>query len=65
MGRDSAPRCSIGVEFKRSDAPGLTPSMRVSLNDLKLDRLYVVYPGSQRYALSEQVEVVPLSALLA
>lgn len=55
----------IGVEFKRSDAPGLTPSMRVSLNDLKLDKLYVVYPGSQRYALSEQVEVVPLSALVA
>jgi predicted AAA+ superfamily ATPase len=55
----------IGVEFKRSDAPGLTPSMRVALNDLKLDKLYVVYPGSQRYALSEQVDVVPLSALLA
>jgi hypothetical protein len=53
------------VEFKRSDAPGLTPSMRVALNDLKLDKLYVVYPGSQRYALSEQVDVVPLSALLA
>jgi hypothetical protein len=55
----------IGVEFKRSDAPSLTPSMRVALNDLKLDRLYVVYPGKQRYALSEQVEVVPLTALLA
>jgi hypothetical protein len=39
--------------------------MRVTLNDLKLDRLYVVYPGKQRYALSEQVEVVPLTALLA
>lgn len=35
------------------------------MNDLKLDKQYVVYPGSQRYALSEQVEVVPLSALLA
>lgn len=55
----------IGVEFKRSDAPGLTPSMRVALNDLKLDRLYVVYPGSRRYALALNVEVVPLTALLA
>jgi predicted AAA+ superfamily ATPase len=55
----------IGVEFKRSDAPSLTPSMRVALHDLKLDRLYVVYPGKHRYALSEQVEVVPLTALLA
>lgn len=55
----------IGVEFKRSDAPGLTPSMRVALSDLKLDKLYVVYPGSQRYPLAERVEVVPLSALVA
>ena len=55
----------VGVEFKRSDAPGLTPSMRVALNDLKLEKLYVVYPGGQRYALSEQVEAVPLSALVA
>jgi hypothetical protein len=35
------------------------------MNDLKLDKLYVVYSASQRYALSEQVDVVPLSALLA
>lgn len=54
----------IGVEFKRSDAPGLTPSMRIALQDLKLDRLYVVYPGNRRYALTPQVEVVPLAALL-
>lgn len=46
-------------------APGMTPSMRGALNDLRLDKLYVVYPGNQRYALSEQVEVVPLSALVA
>ena len=54
----------IGVEIKRSDAPGLTTSMRVALNDLKLDRLYVVYPGNKRYSLTSQVEVVPLVALL-
>ncbi|WP_408596916.1 ATP-binding protein [Limnohabitans sp.] len=54
----------IGVEFKRSDAPGLTLSMRIALQDLKLDRLYVVYPGNRRYALTPQVEVVPLAALL-
>jgi len=54
----------VGVEFKRSDAPGLTASMRVALSDLKLDKLYVVYPGHQRYALAPNVEVVPLTALL-
>ena len=53
----------IGVEFKRSDAPQMTPSMRIALNDLGLDALYVVYPGDRRYRLAEQVEVVPLAAL--
>jgi len=54
----------VGVEFKRADAPTLTPSMRVALADLVLDTLYVVYPGARRYRLAERVEAVPLSALL-
>lgn len=55
----------VGVEFKRADAPRMTHSNHIVLDDLKLDRLYVVYPGSQRYRLAEKVEVVPLIALLA
>ena len=50
----------IGVECKRMDAPTLTPSMRIALDDLKLDRLVVVYPGERRYALADRVEVIPL-----
>jgi len=37
----------IGIECKRADAPRLTPSMRIALEDLKLDHLFVYYPGSQ------------------
>ena len=54
----------IGVEFKRTDAPQLTPSMRIALQDLALDALYVVYPGDRRYTLAQRVEAVPLSALV-
>ena len=54
----------VGVEFKRADAPTLTPSMRVAMRDLALDALYVVYPGTRRYVLTDHVEAVPLSALL-
>jgi predicted AAA+ superfamily ATPase len=54
----------IGVEFKRADVPAVTASMRIALNDLRLDRLYVVYPGAQRFRLGERVEAVPLGALL-
>lgn len=55
----------VGVEFKRADAPQLTPSMRTALNDLALDALYVVYPGDRRYRIGERAEVVPLAAVLS
>ena len=54
----------IGVEFKRADAPRVTPSMRIAADDLKLDKLYVVYPGEQRFMLADAIEAVPLWALL-
>jgi hypothetical protein len=50
-----------GVECKRVDAPRLTPSMRIALKDLKLERIAVVYPGPRRYPLSARVEAVPLA----
>jgi predicted AAA+ superfamily ATPase len=54
----------IGVEIKRSDAPTLTPSMHIAMQDLRLDALYVVYPGSRRYPLAAGIEAVPLAAAL-
>ncbi len=54
----------IGVEFKRADAPHITPSMRIAIDDLRLDRLYVVYPGAQRFEMAPGIEAVPLEALL-
>jgi predicted AAA+ superfamily ATPase len=54
----------IGVEFKRADTPRITSSMRIAIDDLKLDALYVVYPGLHRFRLAESVEAVPLWALL-
>jgi len=53
-----------GVECKRVDAPRLTPSMRIALKDLHLERLAVVYPGPDRYAIAEQVEAVPLTSAI-
>jgi predicted AAA+ superfamily ATPase len=53
----------LGVEIKRSDAPGLTASMRIAMEDLSLERLAVVYPGSRAYALSERVSVLPVTEI--
>jgi uncharacterized protein len=49
----------VGVEIKRADAPQLTPSMRIALADLKLDRLLVIYPGHKAYPLAPAVDVIP------
>ena len=54
----------IGVEFKRADVPKVTASMRIAMDDLKLDALYVVYPGEQRFVMADGIEAVPLWALL-
>jgi len=50
----------FGFEFKYSDAPGLTRSMRISISDLNLHRLWIVYPGTERYDLDEKTSVIPL-----
>ena len=55
----------IGVECKRMDAPAMTPSIRHALTDLKLDHLHVVYPGTRRYALAENVDVIPLAEFVS
>jgi len=54
----------IGIECKRTDAPTLTPSMRIALDNLNLDELQVVYPGEKRYRLAKGVEVVPLPEMV-
>ena len=53
----------LGVECKRADAPRVTPSIRIALDDLGLERVAVVYPGTRRIALADRVEAVPLNAL--
>jgi uncharacterized protein len=58
----------VGVEFKRTDSPSMTASMHIALQDLKLDALYVVYPGQLRYTIAQntssaKVEAMPLRDL--
>ncbi len=51
---------SIGFEFKYSDSPNITTSMKKAIDLLKLDHLYVVYPGKRKASLSEKVTLLPL-----
>ncbi|MBS0629696.1 MAG: ATP-binding protein [Verrucomicrobia bacterium] len=52
----------IGYEFKYVDAPRITSSMRIACEDLKLDHLYVIYPGSSTFPLSEKITARALSS---
>lgn len=53
----------FGFEFKYTDAPGLTRSMHVALQDLRLDHLWIIYPGNEKYSLHERVDATPLEAV--
>ncbi len=50
----------IGIECKRMDAPRLTPSMKISVENLHLERLIVLYPGDKQYPLAARINVMPL-----
>jgi len=54
----------FGIEIKRADAPTLTPSMRIALDDLKLERIAVIYPGKKRYPLQKKMDVVSFGEIL-
>ena len=49
-----------GFEFKCTDAPRTTKSMHIAMGDLKLEHLWVVYPGTLRYAMTENITALPL-----
>lgn len=50
----------LGFEIKYADAPRTTKSMRIAMADLQLDKLYIIYPGPERYDLDTDITVLPL-----
>jgi len=54
----------LGFEFKYSEKPSTTKSMQIAIEDLRLDQLYVVYPGKHLYPLTDSITVTPLPELI-
>jgi predicted AAA+ superfamily ATPase len=52
----------VGFEIKRTSAPRTRRSMHTALKDLGLERLYVVYPGTQHFPLARRIEALGLFA---
>ena len=54
-----------GFEFKCQDAPTMTRSLHVALEDLRLEKAFVIYPGERQYLVHDKVRVVPLQDFIA
>lgn len=54
-----------GFEIKAASGPPMTKSLRIAKADLKLRKAFIVSAGDQRYAVAEDVEVVPLREAVA
>ncbi|RNJ42736.1 ATPase [Mesorhizobium erdmanii] len=54
---------SWAIEIKRSLAPRIEKGFQYACEDIDPSRRLVVYPGTERFRLSQDVEVVPLGAL--
>jgi predicted AAA+ superfamily ATPase len=53
-----------GFEFKRTDAPGVSPSMRSAMKDLRLDDLTVIHAGTRSFPLGKTIRAIPASRIL-
>ena len=53
----------IGFEVKCTEAPMVTESMRIARKQLKLDRVYIVNQGEDRFELRPDIESLPMSRL--
>jgi hypothetical protein len=53
----------FGIEFKFSEAPKVTKSMVTALEVLKLNRLWLIYPGQHAYPIHEKISALPLKEI--
>lgn len=55
--------CEWAIEVKRTLAPKLDRGLRSAIEDVKPERSFVVYPGSERFSLAPGVEAMGMAAL--
>jgi predicted AAA+ superfamily ATPase len=53
----------IGIECKFTDAPKMTPSISSAIVNLKLDSVYIVYPGVRSYSVDDNVFVISIKKI--
>jgi predicted AAA+ superfamily ATPase len=51
---------SYGIEVKFNEAPTVTRSMRIALEDLRLQHLWIVYPGEHIFPMDKKISAWPI-----
>ncbi len=54
---------NYGIEVKFNEAPKITASMHTALAELKLEHLWVIYPGQESYPAHERISVLPINEI--
>lgn len=57
-------RKRLGFEIKRTSSPKITPSMRMALQDLNLQRLYIIHAGEESFRMHNKIHAVSILNLL-
>lgn len=53
----------VGIEAKCTEAPEVTRSMRIAMEDLGLSKLWVVHRGRDRFEMRPGIEALPVSSI--
>jgi predicted AAA+ superfamily ATPase len=53
----------LGFEVKHTSAPSMTRSMQIALRDLRLDKLFVIHAGQERWPMADRTEAIPVTAI--
>ena len=53
----------FGFEIKFTDRPQITHSLRIAIDLLELDHAWVIYPGTDSFPLSDDVDAWPLAKI--
>lgn len=54
---------NYGIEVKFTDTPRITRSLTISIYDLKLEKVWIIYPGDEIINFSEKVQAIPITSI--
>jgi len=57
-------RNRIGIEIKRSLSPTPSKGLYNAIDDLNLDKAYIIYPGDHSYALNSKIFITSLTDMM-